>query len=178
MLAGLGRSDESEHALEQAVALARAEVPPTHHGSLAWADLVRLRHARGDDVSQLLADGLTRWPKNWLLLWIEGQVHAAAGRHEEAMARFRQLLDVDVSALPHDGVAYDARIFGSYAHASLGLSLFRLGRYPESSAAYAAAERLDPSCVEYRVKRQLAESRSGTASPWPSRRAGAERPSL
>lgn len=161
VLAGLGRTDEADRALERAVSLARAEQPPSIDGSLAWADLVRLRHAHGDDVTPLLTGARSRWPEQWLMRWIEGLVHLDGGRLESAEECFRALLTVDVSALPKHGIAYDERIFGPYAQASLGLTLFRAGRYAEAAAAYAAAERSDPGEQEYRVKRLLAEARAG-----------------
>jgi cytochrome c-type biogenesis protein CcmH/NrfG len=51
-------------------------------------------------------------------------------------------------------------MFGADPQASLGLALFRLGRYAEAADAYAAAERLEPDVAEYRVKRLLAEARA------------------
>jgi glycosyltransferase involved in cell wall biosynthesis len=158
VLVGLGRVDEGERALERAVELARQVW--NEHGGAAWVDLVSLRHERGEDVWELLAEGRDRWPRNWALVWIEGQLHLEAGRSEEAAACFRTLLAVDVSLVPYDGVGYDERIFGSWAQDSLGLALFRTGRYAEAAEAYAAAERLAPGEPEYRVKRRLAASKA------------------
>jgi glycosyltransferase involved in cell wall biosynthesis len=161
VLAGLGRAEEADRALDRAVSLARAEPSPSVEGSLAWADLVRLRHERGAEVTGLLAAARSRWPEQWLLRWIEGLVHLDAGRLEPAEDCFMALLTVDVSSLPQDGIAYDERIFGAYAQASLGLTLFRAGRYAEAASAYAEAERSDPGEQEYRVKRLLAQARAG-----------------
>ncbi len=168
VLRGLGRDDEGEVALERAVTLARAQALPTVDGGLAWADLIRLRHEQGADVSDLLADGHARWPEHWLLTWIEGQVHLDAGRLEPAADCFRRLLAVDADELPARGIAYDERIFGAYAAASLGLALFRLGRFADAAAAYAEAERRAPGEAEYRVKRLLAQARAGAAAPRPA----------
>jgi tetratricopeptide (TPR) repeat protein len=119
-----------------------------------------LRHDRGADVESLLAEGKARWPENWLLVWIEGNIMLDAGRLEEAAACFERLLAVDVASLPEQGVAYDSRLFGSFAHSSLGLVLFRLGRYEEAAEAYAAASRLEPNGSEHAAKRALAEARA------------------
>jgi tetratricopeptide (TPR) repeat protein len=150
----------AEGALEEAVSLARAEASPSSHGSLAWGDLVRLRHDRGADVTSLLAEGKARWPENWLLVWIEGNVLLDSERLEEAAACFERLLEVDVAGLPERGVAYDRRLLGSFAHSSLGLARFRQERYEEAAEAYAAAARLEPDSPEHAVKRALAESRA------------------
>lgn len=154
----------AESALEQAVALARIDGSPSSHGSLAWGDLVRLRHERGADVTSLLAEGRARWPENWLLVWIEGNVLLDAGELEAAAACFERLVEVDVAGLPEQGVAYDQRLFGPFAQSSLGLARFRQGRYDEAAAAYAAAGRLEPESAEYAAKQALAEARA-RASP-------------
>ena len=163
VLIGLGLPEEAERALERAVALARDV--RNEHGSVAWSDLVRLRRDRGEDVTELVAEGRARWPENWWLVWAEGQLHFEAGRHDEAIGCFQRLVEVDLRTLPFHGVAYDERIFGSFAHAAVGLALFRMGRYAEAAEAYAAAEHLEPEAPEYRVKRQLAESKAPKASP-------------
>jgi glycosyltransferase involved in cell wall biosynthesis len=160
VLIATGDPAGAERALEEAVALARIEGSPSSYGSLAWGDLVRLRHERGADVTSLLAEGKARWPENWLLVWIEGNVLLDAGRLEEATACFERLLTADVAGLPAQGVAYDRRLFGSFAHSSRGLALFRMGRYQEAAESYAAASRLEPDSAEHRAKQALAEARA------------------
>ena len=160
VLAGLGRAAEAETALLRAVAIAREQDPPTAEGSLAWGDLVRLRHERGDDVSELLEEGRRRWPEQWLLVWIDGHVHLDAGRLDIAESRLRRLLSVDRADLAATGLAYDERIFSVFSLESLGLVLFRQGRYAEAAATYAEAERLDEEHLGYRAKRMLAEARA------------------
>ena len=159
VLTALGRHDEAEQALENAVALARTKLD--EHGGVAWADLVRVRHERGADVAELLAEGRARWPDNWLLVWIEGHVHLEAGRNAEARDCFARLVAVDVEALPND-VAYDDRIFGAFSYACLGLAAFRLGNYAEAAAAFGQAEALEPEVPDHRVKRLLAASKAGS----------------
>lgn len=160
VLAATGDAEGAEEALGRAVELARAESTPSSHGSLAWSDLVRVRHERGVDVTDLLAEGFARWPDNWMLVWVEGHVLLDARRFEEAAERFARLAEVDVSTLPATGVAYDERIFGAWAHSSLALALFRSGRYQEAGAAYDAAARLEPDEPEHAVKRTLAQARA------------------
>jgi tetratricopeptide (TPR) repeat protein len=160
VLVASGDPQGAEEALEEAVALARVEGSPSSYGSLAWGDLVRLRHERGADVNSLLAEGRARWPENWLLVWIEGNVLLDAGRNEEAAVCFERLLAVDVAGLPRQGVAYDGRLFGSFAHSSLGLALFRMERYEEAAEAYAAAARLEPDSSEHPAKQALAQARA------------------
>ncbi len=160
VLRALGQETEADEALARAVDLARLQNPPSGDGSLAWGELVRWRHDRGDDVGELLAEGRERWPEQWLLVWIEGHVHLDAGRPELAEQSFRRLLEVDVAELPVRGVAYDERMFGTFSLESLGLALFRQGRYREAADVYAEAESLDPARLAYRAKRVLAEARA------------------
>lgn len=159
VLRGLERLEEGERALGRAIALAWDR--EWNDGGVAWTDLAHLRRERGEDVALLLALGRAHWPENWMLVWIEGQIHLEAGRDEEAMACFRRLLEVDPGR--PQPVIYDERLFGSWAHDALALALFRAGRYGEAAEAYATAERLEPETAEYRVKRRLAESRAGQA---------------
>jgi hypothetical protein len=42
----------------------RLQDPPSRDGSLAWGELVRWRHDRGEDVEELLAEGRERWPSS------------------------------------------------------------------------------------------------------------------
>lgn len=167
VLRALGRGAEADEALARAVELARLQDPPTRDGSLAWAELVRWRHDRGEDVGELLAEGRERWPEQWLLVWIEGHIHLDAGRLEPAEQCFRRLLEVDVADLPARDIAYDERMFGTFSLESLGLALFRQGRYSEAAAVYAEAESLDPTQLAYRAKRVLAEARAGADDPVP-----------
>jgi tetratricopeptide (TPR) repeat protein len=158
----LGDEAAAERAFEHAVALARRRSPPDDHGRLAYADLLRLRQERGEDVQGLATEALDCYPQDWMLVWIRAAEAVRTGQPRAALAWLDELVSVDVRALP-DTVAYDERIFGSAAHAARGLCLFRLGRYAEATAAYRAAERLEPDELELRVKRRLAEVRAGVA---------------
>ena len=164
VLDGLGRVQEAADARERAVRLALAEPVPSVDGGLAWAERLAAEHERGTDVGPLLALGRERWPQHWLIRWIEGVVALEAGQLDAAAEAFRALLAADTAALPASGIAYDERMFGEWAHASLALTHLRAGRNAEAAAAYAAAERCAPDNPEYRVKRALAVARSGAAS--------------
>lgn len=146
-------------ALEHAVALTRAGVGGIHGGQ-AMAELAVLLHEGGEPVDALLDEARERFPGNWRLVWIRACVDRDAGRHLAALEGFDRLSRVDVNALGTDEMAYDARMFGAFAHESRGVCLFRLGRHPEAAAAFAEAERLEPGRPEHAVRRRLAESRA------------------
>ena len=160
VLAGLGNQGESERVLRHAVEVARAKPFTDPCGVLAYSDLIAIRHERGEDVTALLAEARSLYPLNCWLVWQEARVMTAAARHEEAVAAFDWLLAVDLEQLPADGPAYNERLFGEMAHEGRGLCLFRLGRYEEAAAAYAAAAQCAPDDPSYQVKRQLALARA------------------
>jgi tetratricopeptide (TPR) repeat protein len=114
----------------------------------------------------LLDEARRHFPDDPLLAWIHGRALVREGHHAEAMALFENLLAVDVETRCDDRVAYDARLFGAWAHDSLGLCCFRLGRFRDSARYYALAEAGDPGEPAYRARRLLAEARAGqTADP-------------
>lgn len=166
-LAALGERVEAERALERAVALAPLATPGDVHGSLAFSELVRMRHRRGANVDELLLEGLERWPENWLLVWIAARVGMTAGRHDAALERLDRLAAVELDGLAELGVAYDSRLFGVFANAARGRCLLELQRPAEAAVAYAAAARCEPGSREYEVKRELAlaRARRGVKSP-------------
>jgi tetratricopeptide (TPR) repeat protein len=163
VLTALGEQGEAEEALRRAVRLTRDAPEPGVHGSLAYADLAEMLHERGEPVGELVSEGLAFYPGNWLLAWTRARLEIDAGHEEQALEWLDRLLAVDRDALPDAGVAYDGRLFGSFAHASRGLCLFRLGRYAESERAYRAAERCEPGNPEHAVKARVAAMRAARA---------------
>jgi len=163
VLAGLGRPQASERVLLHAIEIAAAKPFIDPCGVLAYGDLIAIRHGRGEDVTDLLAEARGRYPRNCLLVWQEARALTTDGRHEEAIAAFDWLLSVDTRRLPDEGPAYDARLFGELAHEGRGLCLFRLGRYQDAEQAYAQAARCAPDKPEYLVKRNLALARARRA---------------
>jgi len=160
VLAGLGRERQSERVLRHAVGLARAKPFADPNGVLAYSDLIAIRHDRGEDVTELLAEARGKYPRNCVLVWQEARALMAAGRYDDAIADWDWLLAVDVRRLPDEGPAYDERLFTELAYEGRGLCLFRLGRYQEAAAAYAGAERGAPDDPAYPVKRKLALARA------------------
>lgn len=155
VLDGLGEHEEAEHVLEQAVHVARGRNGDPL-GSLVFADLVRIRHMRGEDVHGLLDEARARYPDNWLIVFLEGRRLVDRKEYEAALGRFDALLAVDVSALPDAGPSYDARIFGALAHDARGICLFRLRRFAEAAEAWEQATRAAPDDPSLPVKRDLA----------------------
>lgn len=163
VLTGLGRPEQSERVLVRAVEIARGKPFTDPAGVLAYADLVSVRHQRGEDVTDLLAEARARYPNNWLLRWLRARVLMTAHRYPEAMEHLEQLAAAHGSPVRDDLTSYDERLFGEYAHDALGLCLMRLGRHADAAAAYAAALRCCPGNPAYATKRELALARARKA---------------
>ncbi len=158
VLAGLGQYRASEQVLLHGLELTRSRPVPDYCGVLCFTELITMRMARGDDVTDLLAEARRLYPGNYLLIWQEARHLVASGQPATALARFDQLLATDRASLPDAGPSYDQQLFAEAAHEGRGLCLFRLGRYADAAAAYAEAERCEPGNPEFRVKKELALS--------------------
>jgi tetratricopeptide (TPR) repeat protein len=177
VLRGLGQDQEAAQVLAEAVDVARQR-PFDQLGVLVFTDLIRLRRQRGEDVGPLLAEARALYPENKLLWWIEATVRMSGGRYLDALALLDRLRAVDLAALPGEGPAYDARIFGEFADEARGACLFRLGRYAEAAEAYAEALGSDPGNLVYRSKWTVAQARARTAPTRPGPGHGLEQPQL
>ena len=160
VLDGLGRRDEAEAVLEQAVEVTRAASFADPVGVLACAQLVQRRRERGAAVEPLLTEARAAYPDNCVLLYEEAHELIVRGAYEEAVDRFERILAFDPAAAPPDGPAYEERILGELSHAGRAFALFKAGRYADAADAYAAAEARAPSNASYAVKRRLAQARS------------------
>lgn len=156
-LAGLGKPEEAEAALERAVQAARTSDAGV--GGLVFAELVRRRRERGASADGLLEEGLRRYPDSVALAWEQVSVEVEAGRYEAAL-RWLERFDVDLDMPVEDKIAYPVELFCVQAPQARGLCLFRLGRYGEAAAAYRQAEAFEPHELSHRLKRIVAEQRA------------------
>jgi tetratricopeptide (TPR) repeat protein len=157
VLAGLGRLDASEAALERAVQTVRERDAGT--GMQAYFRLICVRRERGEDTTELLEEALARYPDHVGLIWLKLLAEIEAGRYEQALHRL-ELFEVDPERPVEDIVGYRVELFGARAAEARGGCLFKLGRFAESAAAYARAERLEPDERAHSLKRALAEARA------------------
>ena len=162
VLRGLGQDEDAAEVLAEAVDVAR-ERPFDPLGTLVFTDLIRLRRERGEDAGPLLAEARELYPDNKLLWWIDATVRMSDARYLDALVLLDRLLAVDLAALPAEGPAYDARLFGEFTHEARGVCLFRLGRYAEAADAYAQALSDAPDNLAYRSKWTVAQARARNA---------------
>jgi tetratricopeptide (TPR) repeat protein len=168
VLEALGENEEAEQAYQRAIDTARAEGPPGHLDPLtclSYGDLVRLRGARGADTSELLAEALSAFPGNCLLLLMEARRLIEQEDYAAALEPLDQILRFDWATDPDDPPAYDAPIVGELPWSNKGLCLFRMGAYAEAAEAYGAAARCAPDDPSYRAKVQLCLARARRSSP-------------
>jgi hypothetical protein len=160
-LLGLGDSVGAAAAWRRGIEVVRSRgdtgEPPD---CLLYCSLLRLELDAGVGTPGLLEEALARFPGNHLLAWLRGRQLIADEKFEAAIGVFEGLAAIDADTFVDDTMAYDARIFGAWAHDALGLCCFRLGRFAVSAAHYAAAEAAAPDVAEYRTKRRLAEARA------------------
>jgi glycosyltransferase involved in cell wall biosynthesis len=157
-LAALGKAEEAEVALETSIQLVRAATHPVSGGSLAYADLIRLRNKHGD-TRALFDEALGRYPRDPLLLWMRAASALDTGDPVGALGWLDRLAAVDPKELD-DTIAYDDRLFGALLHEARGQCLFRLLLFDAAAEAYRAAEEREPDNEEHRLKRLLAEHKS------------------
>jgi glycosyltransferase involved in cell wall biosynthesis len=172
VLEGLGEGDEAESVLERALDVARAKSSNDPLGVLPYADLIRRRLQRREEVGPLLAEARAAYPGNCLLLYLEGEDLIVRGAYDDAIDRFDRILRFDPTQVAADSPAYDESLLGELPHAGRGFALFKAGRYSEAADAYQAASALAPSNAAYAVKRNLAQARAheATATPSPTAR--------
>ena len=159
-LLGLGDREGAAEAWRHGIDVVRSRPDSTAADCLLYGSLLQLELGGAARTPGLLDEALDKFPGNHLLAWLRGCRLIADGRLEEAIAVFQGLAAIDGATFVDDAVAYDARIFGAWSRDALGLCCFRLGRFAESAAHYAAAEAAAPGVIEYRAKRHLAESRA------------------
>jgi glycosyltransferase involved in cell wall biosynthesis len=163
VLRGLGEDEEAVQVLTDAVDVARRS-PHDVLGVLVFVDLIRMRREQGENVDELLSEARTLYPENKLLWWIEAATRISAGGYADALDLLDRLVAINLAALPREGPAYDARIFGEFAHEARGSCLFHLGRYDAAADAYAQALAANPGQLSYHAKRTVAQGRARQAT--------------
>ena len=156
---GLGDEAAAEAAWTRALELTRRKTGQLlAEDSLPYLGLIEFGDARGRDVEPLLSEGLRRFPLNLQLVWLHGRFLMKAGRFEDAIACFEQLLAAGERGDFDRSMAYDARLFDLFAWEALATCHFQRGRFAEAARYFGLAADRDPDRLEYRVKRQLCTS--------------------
>jgi tetratricopeptide (TPR) repeat protein len=159
----LGRPEDAESAWRKGIGLTESRNEREDEDCLCYVELSKLLLSRQQDALPFIEKALALQPGNWLLQWLKAKAFMASERYVEAMHIFEKLAAIDADTLITP-LSYGKRIFGASAIAEIGQCAFRMARYAESAEWYRRAELLAPDCLEFRVKRQLANARAGTAA--------------
>jgi glycosyltransferase involved in cell wall biosynthesis len=155
----IGRLGEAEEAWSEGIRAARHSAVRGPDAALCFIEVAKLRLLKGGEAQALISEAKELQPANLLLRWLEARALLGAGKYAEARLIFEALATVDPYTLISD-LSYDKRILGAWALAEAAYCAFQMGCYPESERRYRHAEALEPDCVEFRVKRQLAGIRA------------------
>jgi tetratricopeptide (TPR) repeat protein len=167
VLEALGKVEEAEQVLIEAIELARTQDPIDPLACLPYADLVRLRDHRGADTRALLEEAVFAFPDNCVLLWWKAKCHISRAEYLEAIELLDCILNVDWEQQPDSGPSYDERLVWELPWISKALCLFRIGAYDEAAEAYAALAERIPAEPSYSVKAQLALARAQASRDLP-----------
>jgi len=159
----LGRLEEASAAWTQGVDVVRRATIRSHEDALCFIELAKSYQLKGDEALKLVREAARLQPNNLLLDWMKARILVAAGCYGEAISNFARLARIDPNNLV-TAVSYDRRILGAWAFAEMGSCAFKMGNYRESEKWYRDAEQMEPDCLEFRVKRQLAAMRFAAAN--------------
>jgi tetratricopeptide (TPR) repeat protein len=152
---GVGATAGALNAWQRAIDLVRRRDGRSLAESLPYADLIQ--HLPRDDARRdlLLEEASTRFPENWLIVWLRAETLVARRAFADAEGLLRDLVAVDGEGTGCAGLAYDRRIFGEFAFGALATCCFELGRWAEAADWFGRAAAAQPASLEYRVKRDL-----------------------
>ena len=163
---GLGQDDLALQALKHGVEAARASLRPCPPDGLVFVQLAKQKANAKDATDQdrqqaldLIAEGVTRYPGNLLLVWVKACILSLMEKYDQAIPLFDQFAAIDGELFRDPWIGYDRKLFGELAYDSLGLCHFRLGRYDQAVHWYGLAVQAAPDCLEYRMRLRVAEHR-------------------
>jgi glycosyltransferase involved in cell wall biosynthesis len=118
-----------------------------------------------DELEILVDEAHGKFARTPVLELASARLAFATGRPRDALEPLEWLVGLDDDAIIATGASYDARVFGEWAWALLGLSCFALGDDVAAATAFARAEQFAPDDASYGVRRRLAEARASTPTP-------------
>ncbi len=160
--AALGLDDVvgAEAAWRRGLAVLRQREPDPGD-ALIYADLLALylseRGISSPDVADLVKEAGRRRPDDPLVLWWTARHLASEGNFAEARACLERILVYGPNGPARGGLGYDIQLFGAYPWGLLGVCWLQEGEPERALEWLRRAEAADPSNLEIRTKRALAE---------------------
>ena len=136
--------------------LAAAKRAPTDKqaadASLIYQILARQGLQRGEDVLELVEEGLGLMPHDFALRFLKGQALYKANQQEAALAIALSLTQADVNSIDDGLLAFDERIFAEKACELAALACFAMGDMNGAGAYFSQAAMCNPSDLSYRAR--------------------------
>jgi tetratricopeptide (TPR) repeat protein len=149
-LVGLGAKEEALDVAREGFARVRRGVDERNLaiGSAIADILASLLRDRGEDPLPVIEEGLRLKPDQPRLLFLKALALNDRGRLDEARPLLEQLCSIDAGSYTDATIGYDRALFTRAAPHLLGVTLLRLGRIAEASAAFSRAAASNPD-AEY-----------------------------
>ena len=109
------------------------------------------------DAQDLLAEMDQRHRDDPLTIWVSARFLAAQGDFPGARSRAERLLELASTDLERRGLGYSRELFGAFPWALMGTCWLREGHPRRARDCLRRAEQADPTNLEIRVKRVVAE---------------------
>lgn len=127
--------------------------------SLPYLSLIKLQSERGEDVTALLDEALTLFPRHISLQWVSAKLAIDAGEDARARPILERLAEIDPDTFFDPDLAYEKALFSHLSREALALCHFRAGRFVEAAHWYRAAAPAAPDPAACELKARLAEAR-------------------
>ncbi|MCX5512540.1 hypothetical protein C3941_04405 [Kaistia algarum] len=146
---------------EEGIAAANAGIASTERldseqqrgaASLIHQYLARVMLEQGNDVTDMIALALKRFPEDHALRFLHGRMLIESRRPIEALEIAIALRAVDPDALGDGLLAFDRAIFGEKACELAALACFQLGDRQGAADHFLMASRLAPHDPSYRIR--------------------------
>ena len=125
--------------------------------ALIYCDLIHANVQEERPDASVVQEADMLFPGNMAVLWAGALDAEARGDFAQVVERLDRPCPLEPCHAAAQGVAVDERVLGEGALHLRGLARYKMGDHLGAAQDFAAAEGCDPTNVEYRVKRQLAE---------------------
>ena len=127
-----GEPEKAQEVWQKGIEAARNGQKRSSEECLCFSELAKLYYDQGRDPLPIVNEGLSYFPQNRMLQWINGKLLTMGGDYDAAAEIFETLGEIDPNTFI-DQTSYDVRFFG--AHALIERAKIELARGRESKAA-------------------------------------------
>ena len=128
--------------------------------SSLYLSLIKLRHARGEEVEALTREALSMFPESLALQWVGALAALNRGEMDVAVPVFERLIAIDADTFCDEKLSYDKALFRHLSADPLALCHFRSGRFLDAARLYEHAAQSAPDPAPALLKARLARLRA------------------